>query len=63
MKPRYKTRPPRFTQAEPGEAVWGNGCELRGCLKSSHGSFLLCPDGIRREFCADHQTEGQSEAQ
>ena len=40
--------------ALPGESVWGNGCERRGCLMPSTGYFIKCVDGVSREFCADH---------
>lgn len=50
----YKTRPPRTEEAQPGEPVWGNGCERRGCLHPSYGVFIKCADGVAREFCAMH---------
>lgn len=50
----YKTRGLQRTQPEVGEAVWGNGCERRGCLHPSSGVFVKCSDGVVREFCSLH---------
>lgn len=54
MTRRYKLRGSRDMAALEGEPVWGNGCEVRNCLMPSTGYFLRCPDGVCREFCADH---------
>jgi len=55
-KPKYKTRSPNRPKPEPGEPVWGNGCEMRGCREESSAVFIRCEDGEAREFCAEHRT-------
>lgn len=54
LKAPYKIRSPHRPIADVGEPVWGNGCERRGCLKESIGGFILCSDGVTREFCREH---------
>lgn len=57
-KSRYKIGAPRAPEDRPldCEEPWGNGCEIRGCLKRGR-IHRICADLQVRELCAEHEIE------